>query len=420
VSSLLPLVKGAGGIFRILRNIYIQFLDELKRNDLLALATIIETKGSTPQIPGASALFSKGGLCAGTVGGGLLEADAQKKALQSLQQKVSLLYEFSLTSDISSAEGAICGGEATILIDARPEDHIEIFQSISKSLSQRQPGVLATFILRYSEGNISLARCWIEMGDSFTADSDMPYARFPESLKSLNVERFQRFQRETILTIRKKTEKCLIENRPNLLKMKETIFSEEVMGRIPHTPGREEETSLFLEPIYPLPHLIIAGAGHVGQAVSHLGSLLDFEVTVIDDRPEFANKEKLPEADSIIVDDIGKAMQAISISPDTYIVIVTRGHKNDADALRQCIDSRAAYVGMIGSARKIELMREKFLQEGWATSTQWDRVHAPIGVEIQSKTVQEIAVSIAAQLVLVRRQNQAFGKSFSRKDQEAK
>ncbi len=97
-------------------------------------------------------------------------------------------------------------------------------------------------------------------------------------------------------------------------------------------------------------------------------------------------------------------MQAIPISSDTYIVLVTRGHRNDADALKQCIDSEAAYIGMIGSARKIGLMRKQFLQEGWATPDQFDGIYAPIGIDILSKTVQEIAVSIAAQLILVRRQ----------------
>jgi xanthine dehydrogenase accessory factor len=297
------------------------------------------------------------------VGGGLLEADAQKKALESLQQKISLLYEFSLAADISSAEGAICGGEVTILIDARPRDHIDVFQSISKSLSQRQPGVLATFIGRCSEGKISLARHWVEMGENFAVDSEMSHAKISEEIR-----------------------KSLTENKPGLVEI-------------------AEETLLFLEPVYPLPHLVIAGAGHVGQAVSHLGSLLDFEITVIDDRPEFANKEKLPDADSIIVDDIERAMQAVPISSDTYIVLVTRGHRNDADALKQCIDSEAAYVGMIGSSRKIGLMRKQFLQKGWATPDQFDGIYSPIGIDIQSKTVQEIAVSIAAQLVLVRRQN---------------
>ena len=344
-----------------MKNIYIQLLDKLIENSRLALATIIDKRGSTPQIPGASALFSADGLCAGTIGGGLLEADAQEKALRSLQQEASLLYEFRLIADISSAEGAICGGEATILMDACPQDHIEVFQSISKSLDQRQPGVLTTFIDGRSEEKVSIARYWVEMGEDSAVDPEAPYAEFYEEIRD-----------------------SLVENKPSLLEI--------------------EKALLFLEPVYPLPHLIIAGAGHVGQAVSHLGNLLDFEVTVIDDRPEFANKEKLPDADNIIVDDVRKAMQTTLISSDTYIVIVTRGHEKDADALRQCIGSEAAYVGMIGSARKIKLMREKFLQESWATSAQWDNIYAPIGVEIQSKTVQEIAVSIAAQLVLVRRQ----------------
>ncbi len=341
------------------KRIYENCLNELKKNTPLALATIIETSGSTPQIPGASALFSPEGLLTGTVGGGILEADAQKKALQSLQKKSLLLYKFNLTADISSPEGAICGGEATILIDASPADHAGTFQDISKSISQRQPGVLATFINRHPDEKISLERYWIKENLAF--QPEMPYAEFTEEIK-----------------------KSLIENKPSLIKIKENL--------------------LFLEPIYPLPHLIIAGAGHVGQAVSHLGNLLDFEVTVIDDRPEFANREKLPDADNIIVEDIGKAMQAIPKSSDTYIVIVTRGHKKDADALRQCINSKAAYIGMIGSKRKVGLMRKEFIQEGWATSDQWDRIYAPIGIDIQSKTVQEIAVSIAAQLILVRQQ----------------
>jgi xanthine dehydrogenase accessory factor len=136
---------------------------------------------------------------------------------------------------------------------------------------------------------------------------------------------------------------------------------------------------------------------------------LNFEVTVIDDRAEFANKERFPGADHVIVDEIGKSVQDFPISPDTYLVIVTRGHRCDADALRECINSDVAYIGMIGSRRKIKLMRKEFLDQGWATPDQFDRVYAPIGTDIQSKTVEEIAISIAAQLVLVRSQIQNKG-----------
>ena len=130
--------------------------------------------------------------------------------------------------------------------------------------------------------------------------------------------------------------------------------------------------------------------------------MLDFEITVIDDRPEFANPENIPFANHIVVDDIGKAISRIDKSRDTFIVIVTRGHKDDGDALRACIDSDAAYIGMIGSKSKVALKRMEFIEKGWATPEQWDKIHAPVGVDIRSKTVEEIAVSIAAQLIQVK------------------
>jgi xanthine dehydrogenase accessory factor len=219
---------------------------------------------------------------------------------------------------------------------------------------------------------VSIFRHWIERKEKLAVNLNEPLSLFKKEIK-----------------------RTFSESKPFFLKVKIEIF-----------PEKAKERFLFLEPVFPLPQLVIAGAGHIGQAVAHLGSLLNFEVTVIDDRPEFANKEKLPDADHIIVDEIGKAIQSFPLSYDTYLVIVTRGHKHDGAALRQCIASDAAYIGMIGSIRKIKLMRKKFLEEGWATPRQFDSVCAPIGIDIQSKTVEEIAISIAAQLVLVRSQIQ--------------
>ena len=159
---------------------------------------------------------------------------------------------------------------------------------------------------------------------------------------------------------------------------------------------------VFLEPVRLLPRLIVAGAGHVGRAVARLGSRLDWSVTVIDDRAEFANKDNVPEADEIVGGEIGEKIRAIEDSPDNYFVIVTRGHHKDAEGLRAAIGRPAAYVGMIGSKSKIDIMHCEFLESGWATAEEWAKVHAPIGLDIGSKTVEEIAVSIAAELVLVR------------------
>ena len=154
--------------------------------------------------------------------------------------------------------------------------------------------------------------------------------------------------------------------------------------------------------VSPSEQLVIAGAGHIARALAHIADMLDFEITVIDDRQEFANTENIPEADHIIVNDIGEAMMSIVKNRDTYVVIVTRGHNDDAAALRPCIGSQLAYTGMIGSRNKISAMRNSFIDKGWATPGQWDFIHTPIGVDIKSRTVEEIAVSIVAELVLVR------------------
>jgi len=126
-----------------MKNIYVHLSGKLKEKTPLALATIVETRGSTPQVTGASALFSSRGLLEGTLGGGLLEADAQKKAFRALKEKTSGLFQFSLKDDISE-EGAICGGDVRILIDGSLDKYRETFQVLSRSLEQRKSGVLAT------------------------------------------------------------------------------------------------------------------------------------------------------------------------------------------------------------------------------------------------------------------------------------
>lgn len=353
-----------------MKNIYEHLFERLREKKPLALATILETKGSTPQAKGASALFSSKELLEGTLGGGLLEADAQKEALQGLKEKTPSLFSYSLRDDISAERGAICGGEVRILIDPAPEKFRETFHRLRQSLSQRNPGILATVINRLPKGKVSLLRFWIENKENY----------------DLELEKYSSFLQNEI-------ESMLLEGRPKLLKIRENIFRNSGMDNL-----------LFLEPVLPLPKLVIAGAGHIGQALSHLGSLLGFDVTVVDDRPEYANKERLPDADHVVVKDIGKTIRDFQISSDTYIVIVTRGHRHDAEALKQCVSQDATYIGMIGSVRKVELMRKEFLEKGWATLNQLNRVHAPIGIPINSKTVEEIAVSIAAQLVQVRSQ----------------
>jgi xanthine dehydrogenase accessory factor len=342
-----------------MHELYAAIIKKISAGEPLSLVTIVETKDSSPQVAGASALFTPKGLLFGTVGGGQLEASVQAKSLECLQKKESTLFEFLMYGEGETDEESICGGEVLVLIDGCPEKHKHTFDSLAESIQRRQPGVLVTSIRVIDQDSVSISREWVERNKILHPKAGA--AQIPR---------------------RDEIKKSFRSEIPQLLK--------------------SEERMLFLEPIFSRYQLLIAGAGHVGQAVAHLGNLLNFEVTVIDDREEYADKERVPEADNIIVSDISRAIRDFSITDETFIVIVTRGHAHDAQALRECVRSEAAYIGMIGSDRKIKIMRKNFIDKGWASEDQFDKVYAPIGIDIQSKTVQEIAVSIAAQLVRVR------------------
>ncbi|MFZ1729390.1 MAG: XdhC family protein [Bacteroidota bacterium] len=360
-------------------NIYIELLRAIEAGEQLALATLIETKGSTPQITGASALFSPAGLIAGTLGGGLIEAEGQDRAMLALQSGESQLFVGELMSDIDDQEGAICGGAAMVLIDVHPVRHAGAFREMAGTLDAELSGALLTFIGRNAGENVLIERHWVTASEgALHGDS--------ESLRTHGEEIFEAITKRKPVTLRIET-----------LSAAHALFSEK--------PPQEALTDilLYVEPAYPLPQLIITGAGHVGRSLAHYGKLLEFEVTVIDDRPELACRENIPDADHFIVSDIGDAVKGLTLRPNTYIVIVNRGHRGDAEALRECIASEAAYIGMIGSKRKIGQMRAKFLEKGWCTAEQFDSIHAPVGLSIDAKTVEEIGICIAAELVAERR-----------------
>jgi len=350
-----------------MKNIYLYILDKQSDKSALVLATVTRTQGSTPQKPGSSALFCKKGLISGTVGGGIVEGKVQKIALDALLSKESGHFHFNLSNDISNTEEAICGGQISVLVDANLNNYMSVFEQVKQSLAARIPGVLITMVTGYNERTVLINRYW--MSDAYTPPIPV---EFIEKIKPVV------------------TSLLSADNASGYREMELAI------------PGEEPSSLFFLEPVFPPAQLVIAGAGHIGKALAHIGCMLDFEVTVIDDRPEYANSENIPDADHIIVKNIGDAMQEVKKRDDTYVVIVTRGHKDDAAALKSCIGSDLAYTGMIGSKNKIAIMRENFIENGWATGNQWDEIHAPVGLDIKSQTVEEIAVSIAAQLVLVR------------------
>ena len=163
------------------------------------------------------------------------------------------------------------------------------------------------------------------------------------------------------------------------------------------------QMEVFIEPIEASPAVYIFGAGHVGYYLAKMAHEAGFGVHVIDDRAAFANTERFPFAASVVVDDIPGWLERTTIPATAYAVIVTRGHRNDLDALRALAPRDLRYIGLIGSRAKVARLYEQLLSETNVDPARLERIHAPIGLDLGAVTPQEIAVSITAELIAVRR-----------------
>lgn len=162
------------------------------------------------------------------------------------------------------------------------------------------------------------------------------------------------------------------------------------------------QMDVFIEPVEPSQQLFIVGAGHVGFHLARLARAVGFRIHVIDDREKFANAERFPDAEQVIVDDIAAWLHQAELPAHAYAVIVTRGHRNDLDALRALAARDLRYVGLIGSRAKVQRIYDALLAESMPAEC-LRRVHAPIGLDIGAVTPEEIAVSILAELIAVKR-----------------
>ena len=193
--------------------------------------------------------------------------------------------------------------------------------------------------------------------------------------------------------VREEAQAVIREGKPKLLQFDLTGEKGMVCG------GKAQ---VYIEPIIPPPTLYIFGGGHIAFPLSRMGKMAGFRVAVVDDRLEYANPERFPEADQTIADDYVNTFSQLSIDNSSYIVIVTRGHAFDQTVLEWAITTQAKYLGMIGSRKKIKTTYDNLKRKGIAEH-QLNRVHAPIGLEINAETPEEIAVSIMAEIIKVRR-----------------
>ena len=351
-----------------MREIYQKIPELIGAAQVGAYCTVVETKGSTPQKPGSKLLILPDLQNIGTLGGGCVEAEARRQAIGLMQGGVPRLLEFQLDSDYGWDDGLICGGNMKIFIDLpRTRAEADMFTRLQALNVHKIPLVCATVVKSEQRG--------VDVG------MKMLFATNGERVGTLGDAALE-------AAVAAETDTVLEKNRAGVFR------------------AANGTMSVFLEPLQPRPTLLIAGAGHVGQALCHIGNWLDFDIAIVDDRADFASKARLPEADEIIIGDIAEELRNYPISRLTYVVIVTRGHQHDESALHSVVESDARYIGLIGSRRKIKLIFND-LREVGVSMENLRRVHAPIGLDIHSKTVPEIAVSIAAQLIQVRNGGEA-------------
>ncbi len=367
--------------------VYQELASRLDRGERLALAVLVESKGSTPQKAGAKAIFLPDGQVIGTLGGGCLEAETQQRALRALDTGSPISFRVVLDDDFGWDDGLICGGSVRIFIQPNPT-HTAVWEGLRTNRRSRR--MLVTLL-------DSGARALFEVG---AASPPRPVSKWDarpacplRAATTGTVVPLPNRGGDAAPTTSDITDGALL---CRTGERSVTLLNE-------RNPQPRVEDDIFYEPILPNPVLTVCGAGHLGEAVAKLAAWCGFDVTVIDDRQDFANRQRFPDAREIVVADGAEAIRQRPIDEDTYIALVTRGHRHDALILREVIHSRAAYIGMIGSKRKLRTVMDGFIKEGVATAEDFRRVHSPMGVPIGSSTVEEIAVSVVAEMIAVRR-----------------
>ena len=349
----------------------------LERGQPFALATVVNVRGSTPREVGAKMIVREDGQF-GTIGGGCGEAEVFRKARVLLEEGgAARLAEVDLTGDFDQREIGTCGGIMDVFVDLwSPARDLGVARQLADAAGRSSPAALLTIVDPGSRAEVPAgARTFIDPKDGETEGGPLD---LPASARAEIIAR---------------TADAI----PALL---------EVDGAGALKPVTHLEASggarLFVDPIVGAQRLIIVGAGHIAVPLSTLGAMLGFHVTVIDDRASFANRERFPAADEIIVKPFKAAIESLVLDGHCYLISVTRGHAFDEESVRAALMQPCGFVGMIGSRRRVKATLERIGESG-VPAARLDDVHAPLGLAIGGETPEEIAVSIIAEIIRERR-----------------
>ncbi len=324
-----------------------------ENHECMALATIINVKGSSPRHPGAKMLLGSKTGSLGTIGGGKGEAYAIQACQKCLEDKCpSLLQVEMLGMDVADPE-MICGGIHSVLIE--PLEEIEPYRTALAYLSRGERVLLVKRIIAPPDGPIKLEVALLDQNGT-----------------------------------------------PIHGRMNETETLSAARALKSGQPYYDEGNKVYFEPVFPEEKLLILGGGHVGQALAAAAPVLGFHVTVVDDRPEMLTDGKFPGGVRTILADFEQAIAEFPFDSATYVVVVTRGHLFDLKCLRALLKREYRYAGFMGSARKARFIIDQVLQDGF-DPIKVDALWAPIGLDIDAETPEELANAILSEMIAVRR-----------------
>jgi xanthine dehydrogenase accessory factor len=344
-------------------NIYERLAALLGSNRPTAIATVVRTQGSTPQVVGAKLVVvadAERAKAAGTLGGGCVEADAILAAREVLDRGGRSLREYQLTEDLAWNTGLVCGGTMWILAE-RADDALtlggrDVIVDLKQAANGGPPVAIATLFTRTGRDLTFAGRVMVDAAGTTTGSTGD--------------------------------------------RTRDAKVTAAASAQLPHGTARlvpiDDAHDVLVEPVVGQPKLVIAGGGHVALAIARQALLLDFDVTVIEDRPEFADPTRFGGA-RVIASEIAPAIASIEYGWSSYIVVATRGHKLDAECVLAAARTKARYIGLLGSRRKTILIAE-MLKEHGVSDERIGAIRSPVGLDLGGRTPAEIALSVMAEI----------------------
>ena len=340
-------------------------VEALREGRPCVLATVVRTKGSTPQKAGAMLLVRDDGSGLGTLGGGCVEGDIWFAAKEMLREGGGPEFkDYYLNEDIAARDGLVCGGTMYFYLEPlrQLDDFLPLGDEILEAYDGGEPVGLATVVNSPRRTELLGAKLLLRAdgtvsGTLGSAEPDEPALEAAHRIAQIG-------NNESIST--------------------------------------EDGTEIFVEGFTTPPTLVMVGGGHVGKATADLGNNLGYRVYLVDDRPEFCNEERFPYAEQTVVTPYDQWSDHLNINVNSYVVVATRGHRYDDMALESALKTRARYIGLLGSRRKTLMIYRRLMEHG-ITKDRIKEVFAPVGLNIGALTPEEIAVSIMSEIIMARR-----------------